>query len=76
MKPGKFICIHMYAIVLNRDLLSLAIIHQADVYSEDPVYIASVYCKAAYPQWKLWRCRYLGRDNHQVVSACAVWAVG
>ena len=25
-------------IVLNRDVLSVAIVHQADVYSEDPVY--------------------------------------
>ena len=38
-------------IVLNRDVLSLAIVHQTDVYSEDPVYISSDYCKAAYPQW-------------------------
>ena len=62
-------------IVLNRDVLSLAIIHRADVYSEDPVYIPSDYYKAAYPQWTLWRCGYLGRGNCQVVSACAVWAV-
>ena len=62
-------------VVLNIDVLSLAIVHQADVYSEDPVYVPSDYCKAAYFQWTLWRCRYLGRGNHQVVSACAVWAV-
>ena len=52
MKPGKFICVHVCmfeTIVLNRDVLSLAIVHQTDVYSEDPVYIPSDYCKAAYP---------------------------
>ena len=62
-------------IVLNRDVLSFTIVHQADIYSEDAVYVPSDYCKAAYRQWTLWRCGYLGRGNSQVVSACAVWAV-
>ena len=62
-------------IMLNRDVLSLEIVYQADVYSEDPVYVSSDYCEAAYPRWTLWRCGYLGRGNSQVVSACAVWAV-
>ena len=50
-------------------------VYQTYVYSEDPVYIPSDYCKAAYSHWTLWRCGYLGRGNQQVVSACAVWAV-
>ena len=62
-------------IVLNRDVLSVAIVHRADVYSEDPVYCPSAYRKAAYRQWTLWRCGYLGRGNHRVVPACVVWAV-
>ena len=62
-------------IVLNRDVLSVAIIHRADVYSEDPVYAPNDYRKAAYRQWTLWRCGYLGRGNRRVVPACVVWAV-
>ena len=33
--------------VLNRDVLSVAIVHQVDVYSEDPVYVPSDCRKAA-----------------------------
>ena len=62
-------------IVLNRDVLSVAIVHRADVYSEDPVYAPSNYRKAACRQWTLWRCGYLGRGNHRVIPACVVWAV-
>ena len=38
-------------IVLNRDVLSVAIVHRADVYSEDPVCVPNDYHKAAYRQW-------------------------
>ena len=62
-------------IVLNRDLLPVAIVHWADVYSEDPVYAPSNYHKAAYRQWTLRRCGYLGRGNNRVVPARVVWAV-
>ena len=61
--------------VLNRDILSVAIVHQADVYSDDTRYEPSDYRKAAYRQWTMWRCGYLGRGNRRVIPACAVWAV-
>ena len=44
----NYVSIHLKQIVLNRDVLSVAIIHRADVYSEDPVYAPSNYRKAAY----------------------------
>ena len=62
-------------IVLNRDVLSVAIVHRADVYSKDPLYAPSIYRKAAYRQWTLWRCGYLGRGNRRVIPACVIWAM-
>ena len=62
-------------IMLIRDVLSVAIIHQADVYSEDPLYAPINYCKGAYNQWTVWRCGYLGRGNRRVVPAYVVCAV-
>lgn len=37
-------------IVVNQDILSVAIVHCSDVYSEDPEYAPTVYRKAAYRQ--------------------------
>ena len=62
-------------IVVNRDILSVAIVHRSDVYSEDPEYAPTDYRKAAYRQWTMWRCGYLGRRNRKVVPSCVVWAV-
>lgn len=50
-------------IVLNRDILSVATVHRAHVYSDDTRYEPSDYHKAAYSQWTMWRCGYLGRVN-------------
>ena len=41
-------------IVVNREVLSVAIVHCSDVCSEDPEYAPSDYQKAAYRQWTLW----------------------
>ena len=62
-------------IVVNRDVLSVAIVHRSDVYSEDPEYATSDYRKAAYRQWTMWRCGYLGRHKRKVVPSCVVLAV-
>ena len=62
-------------IVTNRDVLSVAIVHRLDVYSDDPEYGPSDYRKAAYRQWTLWRCGYLGRGNRKVIPSCMLWAV-
>ena len=62
-------------IVTNREVLSVAIVHRSDVYSDDPEYGPSDYRKAAYRQWTLWRCGYLGRRNRKVAPSCVVWAV-
>lgn len=62
-------------IVLNRDILAVAIVHRADVYSDEPLYEPSDYRKAAYRQWTMWRCGYLGRGNRKVIPSCVVWAV-
>ena len=62
-------------IVVNRDILSVAIVHRSDVYSEDPEYASTDYRKAAYRQWTMWRCGYLGRRNRKVVPSGVVWAV-
>ena len=62
-------------IVTNRDVLSVAIVHRSDVYSDDPAYGPSDYRKAAYRQWTLWRCGYLGKQNQKVIPSCAMWAV-
>ena len=56
---------------MNRDILSVAIVHHSDVYSEDPEYAPTDYRKAAYRQWTMWQCGYLGRRNRKVVPS--VW---
>ena len=62
-------------IVTNQDVLSIAIVHRSDVYSDDPEYGPSDYRKAAYRQWTLWRYGDLGRRNRKVIPSCIVWAV-
>ena len=56
-------------IALNRDFQSGAIIHQADVYSDDSRYEPNDYQKAAYHQWTMWKCGYLGRANCRVIPS-------
>lgn len=62
-------------IVVNQDVLSAAIVHCSDIYSEEPEYAPSDYRKAAYRQWTMWRCGYLGRCKRKVVPSCVVLAV-
>lgn len=40
-------------IVLNRDVLAVAIVHRTDVYSDDIWYDPSDYRKAGYRQWTM-----------------------
>lgn len=62
-------------VVLNRDILSVAIVHRSDVYSDNYRYEPSDYHKAAYRQWTMWRCGYLRRGNRRVIPSCVVWCV-
>ena len=62
-------------IVLNRDVLSVAIVHHSDVYRDGRQYEPSDYRKAAYWQWTMWQCGYLGGGVRKVVPSCVVWCV-
>ena len=42
-------------LVLQRDVLSVAIVHQSDTFGDDPEYTLQSYRKAAYRQWSLWQ---------------------
>ena len=63
------------SVVLNRDVLSLAIEARCDVYAELPVYSPAAYRKAAYRQFALWQHGHLGRNNHCVVPSCVVLSI-
>jgi len=62
-------------IVLNRDVLSVAIVHCSDFYGDAVMYTPSEYRKAAYWQWTMWRVRYLGRGVRKVIPSCVVWCI-
>lgn len=62
-------------LVLQRDVLSVAIVHRSDTFGDDPEYTLRSYRKAAYCQWSLWQHGYLGRGNRRVIPSCVVWAV-
>lgn len=47
-------------LVLQRDVLSVAIVHRSDTCGDDPEYTLRSYRKAAYHQWSLWQHGYLG----------------
>lgn len=62
-------------IVLDRDVLSVAIVNRSDNFADEPDYSPSSYTKAAYHQWIMWQIGCTGRDNRRVVPSCVVWAV-
>ena len=62
-------------VVLNRDVLSVAIEARSDIYADDPEYNPASYRKAAYRQFILWQHGHLGRGNRRVVPSCVVWSV-
>ena len=61
--------------VLNRDVLSIAIVSSADVLASHPIYNPASYRKAAYRQWIMWQRGYMGRGVRRVVPSCVVLAV-
>ena len=63
------------SVVLDTNVLSIAIVDRSDVYADDPDYSPASYRKSAYRQWILWQHGYLGRANRRVVPSCVVWTV-
>jgi len=62
-------------IMINRDVLSVAIVNRHDVLVEDVTYTPETYRKLVYRQWIMWRVGYLGRGVHRVVPLCVVWTM-
>ena len=60
------------AVVLNRDVLTLAIEAQCDVLGSLPDYRPNSYRKAAYRQFVIWQHGHLGRNNRLVIPSCVV----
>ena len=50
-------------IVLDRDVLSIAIVNRSDDFADKPDYSPSSYRKAAYRQWIMWQIGCTGRGN-------------
>ena len=63
------------SVVLNRDVLSVAIEARSDVFADDPEYTPASYRKAAYRQFVIWQHGHLGRSNRRVVPSCVVWCI-
>jgi len=63
------------SVVLNIDVLSLAIEMWCDFYSDDARYSPAAYRKAAYHQYILKKHGYLGRHNRLVIPSCVVWCI-
>ena len=63
------------SVVLNRDVLSVAIEARSDLFADDPEYTSASYRKAAYHQFVLWQHGYLGKNNRHVVPSCVVWCI-
>ena len=63
------------SVVLNRDVLSLAIEARSDLFADLPVYTPASYRKAAYRQFVLWKHDHLGRTNRCVVPSCVVLSI-
>ena len=62
-------------IVLDKDVLGMAIMNQSHVFADDPSYTPASFRMAAYRQWIMWQHGYLGRANQKVVPSCVVWTV-
>ena len=62
-------------IVLDRDILSVAIVNRSDNFADEPDYAPSSYRKAAYWQWTMWQIGSTGRGNRRVIPSCVVQAV-
>ena len=63
------------SIVLDSNILAVAIVSRSDTYADVPDYSPQSYRKAAYRQWIMWQHGYLGRTNRKVIPSCVVWKV-
>ena len=63
------------SVVLDANVLTVAIVNRNDIYADDDDFTPSSYQKAAYRQWILWHNGYMGRGNGQVMPSCIVWSV-
>ena len=63
------------SIVLDSNVLSVAIVNRCDTFVDEPDYSPQSYRKAAYRQWIMWQHGYLGRANRKVIPSCVVWKV-
>ena len=63
------------SIVLDSNVLSVAIVNRCDTFANEPDYSPQSYRKAAYRQWIMWQHGYLGRANRKVIPSCVVWKV-
>ena len=66
------------SVVLDRNVLSMAILSRSDLFADEPEYTPASYRKAGYKQFTMWFhgfYAYLGRGDHKVIPSCVIWKV-
>ena len=76
---GKRPCVTSFQmfrnVVLDREVFNIAIRARCDIRAENTDFEMNSYCKAAYPEYILWKYEKLDKGNRRVCPSCVVSVV-